>query len=64
MAHFFLSNREKDQNMPLKNSSEKKIGCQECKGGRIGSQLIIISSMDHTWMESIPLLGFPHLGSL
>ncbi|PHT26564.1 hypothetical protein CQW23_33827 [Capsicum baccatum] len=33
----FLSNREEDQNVPLKDSTETKMGCQERRGGRMGS---------------------------
>ncbi|KAG9438556.1 hypothetical protein H6P81_021507 [Aristolochia fimbriata] len=53
-----------DRNMPLKDSTEtKKMGCQERRGGRMGSWSR--SSMDRTWtiVESAALLG-SHLGSL
>lgn len=36
----FLSNGEEDRNMPLKDSTETKMGCQEHqerRGGRMGS---------------------------
>ncbi|KAJ0040474.1 hypothetical protein Pint_28593 [Pistacia integerrima] len=36
--------------MPLKDSTETKMGCQERRRGRM--------------LESAALLGFPHLGSL
>lgn len=31
----FLSNGLGDLNMPLKDSNETKMGCQECKRGRM-----------------------------
>jgi len=33
----FLSNGEEDRNMPLTDSTETKMGCQERRGGRMGS---------------------------
>ncbi|QHO53282.1 hypothetical protein DS421_2g46550 [Arachis hypogaea] len=33
----FLSNGKEDRNMPLKDSTETKMGCQERRGGRMGS---------------------------
>ncbi|PHU21329.1 hypothetical protein BC332_06436 [Capsicum chinense] len=33
----FLSNGEEDRNVPLKDSTETKMGCQERRGGRMGS---------------------------
>jgi hypothetical protein len=33
----FLSNGEEDRNMPPKDSTETRMGCQERRGGRVGS---------------------------
>ena len=38
----FLSNGKEDRNMPLKDSIETKMGCQERRGGRMGSWLDLV----------------------
>ena len=32
----FLSNGKEDRNMPLKDSTETKMGCKKLRGGRMG----------------------------
>ena len=38
----FLSNGEEEQNMPLKDSNETKMDCQERRGGRMGSWSVLV----------------------
>ncbi|KAL2340674.1 hypothetical protein Fmac_008614 [Flemingia macrophylla] len=49
--------------MPLKDSTETKMGCQERRGGRMGSWSDLVWIVHGRYLESVALLGFPHLGS-
>ncbi|MCD9644657.1 hypothetical protein HAX54_033060 [Datura stramonium] len=46
-CNWVVGNGEEDRNVPLKDSTETKMGCQERRGGRMGSWSG--SSMDRTW---------------
>ncbi|CAL5191880.1 unnamed protein product [Lathyrus oleraceus] len=37
LGRFDYGNGKEDRNMPLKDSTETKMGCQERRGGRMGS---------------------------
>ena len=50
--------------MPLKDSTETKTGCQERRGGRMGSWSDLVWIVHGRELESAALLGVPHLGSL
>lgn len=50
--------------MPRKDSTETKMGCQERRGGRMGSWSDLVWIVHGRSLESAALLGFPHLGSL
>lgn len=50
--------------MPLKDSTETKMGCQERRGGKMGSWSDLVWIVHGRQLESAALLGFPHLGSL
>lgn len=49
--------------MPLKNSIETKIDCQECREGRVGSWLDLVSIVHGPQLESAALLGIFLIGS-
>ena len=48
--------------MPLKDSTETKMGCQERRGGRMVSWSDLVWIVHGRWLESAALLGFPRLG--
>ncbi|KAL7203420.1 hypothetical protein ACSBR2_016660 [Camellia fascicularis] len=50
--------------MPLKNSAETKISCQERRGDRMGSWSDLVWIVHGRSLELAALLGFPHLGSM
>lgn len=50
--------------MPLKDSTETKMGCQERRGGRMGSWSDLVWIVHGRSLELAALLGFPHLASL
>lgn len=53
--------------MPLKDSTETKMGCQERqerRGGRMGSWSDLVWIVHGRLLESAALLGFPYRGYL
>lgn len=49
--------------MPLKDSTETKMGCQQRREGRMGSWSDLVWIVHGRSLESVALPGFPHLGS-